>query len=156
MARRYRVIQWATGNIGARALRTVIEHPHLDLVGVYVTSAAKTGKDAAELCGLGEPTGINATDSVDAIMAIEADCVLYMPALTDYDQICRLLASGKNVVTPRGEFCIRRRWIRNGAPRWRPPASRAGHPSIAREAAQASFPTRCPSRSLPSSGGSTV
>lgn len=102
--KRYRVIQWATGNVGSRSLRAVIEHPALDLVGVYVTSAAKAGKDAAELCGLDEPTGIKATDSVEAIMAVEADCVLYMPAYTDFDQVCRLLASGRNVVTPRGEF----------------------------------------------------
>ncbi|MET0239180.1 MAG: dihydrodipicolinate reductase [Sphingobium sp.] len=102
--KRYRVIQWATGNVGSRSLRAVIEHPTLDLVGVYVTSAAKAGRDAAELCGVDRPTGIKATDSVEAIMAVEADCVLYMPAYTDFDQVCRLLASGRNVVTPRGEF----------------------------------------------------
>lgn len=101
---RYRVIQWATGNVGSRSLRAVIEHPLYDLVGVYVTSAAKAGKDAGELCGLGPVTGIKATDKVDEIMALEADAVLYMPAFTDYDQVCRLLASGKNIVTPRGEF----------------------------------------------------
>ena len=27
---RYRVVQWATGNIGLRSLRTVIEHPDLE------------------------------------------------------------------------------------------------------------------------------
>lgn len=100
----YRVIQWATGNVGSRALKTVIEHPALELVGLYVTSAAKTGKDAGELCGLGREVGVRATDSVEAIIALDADCVLYMPAYTDFDQVCRILASGKNVVTPRGEF----------------------------------------------------
>ena len=34
----YRVVQWATGNIGTRALRSVIEHPDLTLAGVYVHS----------------------------------------------------------------------------------------------------------------------
>ena len=29
----YRVVQWATGNIGTRSLRAVIEHPRLELVG---------------------------------------------------------------------------------------------------------------------------
>ena len=29
--KRYRVVQWATGNIGTRALRAVIEHPELEL-----------------------------------------------------------------------------------------------------------------------------
>jgi 2,4-diaminopentanoate dehydrogenase len=34
--REYRVVQWATGTIGARALRAVIEHPRMSLAGVYV------------------------------------------------------------------------------------------------------------------------
>jgi 2,4-diaminopentanoate dehydrogenase len=100
----YRVIQWATGNVGSRALRTVIEHPALELVGVYVTSAAKAGKDAGELCGLDRKVGIKATDSLEDIFALDADCVLYMPAYTNFDQVCRLLASGKNIATARGEF----------------------------------------------------
>lgn len=33
--RPYRVVQWATGTIGTRALRAVISHPHLRLAGVY-------------------------------------------------------------------------------------------------------------------------
>lgn len=100
----YRVIQWATGNVGSRALRAVIEHPALELVGVYVTSAAKAGKDAGELCGLDRKIGIKATDSVADILALDADCVVYMPAYTDFDQVCQLLASGKNIATARGEF----------------------------------------------------
>jgi len=36
-----RVVQWATGNIGSRSLRHVIEHPALTLAGVYVTSPAR-------------------------------------------------------------------------------------------------------------------
>lgn len=47
--RRYRVIQWATGNVGTRALRTVIEHPALDLVGLWVSSDAKRGQDAGSI-----------------------------------------------------------------------------------------------------------
>lgn len=100
----YRVVQWATGNVGSRALRTVIEHPALELVGLYVTNPDKVGKDAGELSGLGRKVGVSATNSVDDIVAMDADCVLYMPAYSDFDQICRLLASGKNIVTPRGEF----------------------------------------------------
>jgi 2,4-diaminopentanoate dehydrogenase len=100
----YRVIQWATGNVGSRALKTVIEHPALKLVGLYVTSPAKVGKDAGELCGLGRDVNVKATNSVEDIIALDADCVLYMPAYTDIAQICQILESGKNVVTPRGEF----------------------------------------------------
>lgn len=101
--RRYRVIQWATGNIGSRALRTVIDHPALDLVGLWVSSNDKRGKDAGDLAGLA-PCGVIATGSVDDLVAMEADCVLYMRQGTDMDELCRLLASGKNVVTTRGDF----------------------------------------------------
>ena len=52
ISKSYRVVQWATGNIGARALRAVIEHPKLTLAGVYVTSEQKAGRDAGELCGV--------------------------------------------------------------------------------------------------------
>src|SRR5262245_39704251 len=99
----YRVVQWATGNIGTRSLRSVIEHPQLDLVGVYVHSPDKAGQDAGELCGL-DPVGIAATNDVDEIVALGADCVLYMPRALDAGEVCRLLASGTNVVTTRGEF----------------------------------------------------
>jgi len=50
-APRYRVVQWATGNIGGRALREVIRHPDLDLVGVLVFDPAKAGVDVGVLCG---------------------------------------------------------------------------------------------------------
>jgi 2,4-diaminopentanoate dehydrogenase len=99
----YRVIQWATGNIGTRSLRTVIQHPRMKLVGLYVSSPDKVGKDAGALCGLG-PVGVSATNSVDEIAALDADCVLYMRQGVDFDEVCRLLASGKNIVTTRGEF----------------------------------------------------
>lgn len=101
---RLRIVQWATGNIGTRSLRAVLEHPHLELVGLWVHSADKAGRDAGDLAGLGTTTGVVATDDVDAIVALDADAVLYMPQGCDVDLVCRLLASGKDVVTTRGEF----------------------------------------------------
>jgi 4-hydroxy-tetrahydrodipicolinate reductase len=98
-----RVVQWATGNIGLRSLRHVIEHPHFTLVGLYVTSPGKVGQDAGELCGL-PATGVKATSDVDEILALGADCVLYMPAVCDLDQVCAILASGTNIVSTCGEF----------------------------------------------------
>jgi 4-hydroxy-tetrahydrodipicolinate reductase len=97
------VVQWATGNIGARALRTVIEHPHMTLAGLYVHSEAKAGRDAGEFCGLGK-VGVAATRNIDDILALGADCVLYMQQGCNYDDICRLLAGGLNIVTTRSEF----------------------------------------------------
>lgn len=101
---RYRVVQWATGNIGARTLRGVLEHPHLTLAGVYVHTPAKAGRDAGELSGGLGTTGIVATHDIDEILALGADCVLYTPRSCDFDDVCRLLSSGVNVVSTRGEF----------------------------------------------------
>jgi len=101
--RRYRVVQWATGNVGRRSLRAVLEHPSLSLVGVYVHSEAKAGRDAGELCGL-PAVGIRATRDIDEILALQADCVLYMPQGCNFDELCLILASGTNVVTTRGEL----------------------------------------------------
>ncbi|MGW1214968.1 NAD(P)H-dependent amine dehydrogenase family protein [Streptomyces sp. NPDC002499] len=99
----YRVVQWATGTIGARSLRAVVEHPGLSLAGVYVRSPEKAGLDAGELCGLGS-TGVTATRDIEDVVGLGADCVLYMPLQCDLDEVCRLLESGANVVTTRGEF----------------------------------------------------
>jgi 2,4-diaminopentanoate dehydrogenase len=100
---RYRVVQWATGNIGGRALREIIRHPVLDLVGVVVYDPEKEGVDAGVLCGDG-PVGVLATTDRAAIRDLGADCVLYMPRLFDLDEVVTLLESGANVVTTRGEL----------------------------------------------------
>ena len=100
---RLRVVQWATGNIGTRALREVIRHPALELAGVLVYDPAKAGVDAGELCGEG-PVGVIATDDRAAIRALGADCVLYMPRIFDIDDVVALLDSGTNIVTTRGEL----------------------------------------------------
>ena len=97
----YRVVQWATGSIGQIAIRHVVDNPVYELVGVYVTSPDKVGKDAGELAGIGA-TGVLATDDIDAIVALGADCVMYAPLHADVDDLCRLLAAGTNVVTPVG------------------------------------------------------
>ena len=99
----YRVVQWATGNIGRRSLRAVIEHPDLELVGLYVYAEGKEGRDAGELCDAAS-TGVVATRDVGEIVALRPDCVLYMGDRADVDVLCRLLESGANVVTTRSEF----------------------------------------------------
>jgi 2,4-diaminopentanoate dehydrogenase len=98
-----RVIQYSTGNVGRHALRTLIERPDLELVGVHANGADKVGRDAAELCGLGEATGVVATDDIDALVALGADCVVYtsqaeMRPDAALDEISRFLAAGTNVV----------------------------------------------------------
>jgi len=110
--RRFRVVQWATGNIGTRALREVIRHPQLDLVGVLVYDDGKVGTDAGLLCGE-EPVGIMATTDRAAVHALAADCVLYMPRATELDDVVAFLKAGTNVVTTRDEFFDRGRWLRD-------------------------------------------
>ena len=106
----YRVIQWATGNVGRASLRAVAAHPELELVGLLVMNPQKAGQDAGALCKR-DPIGVTATTDLDAIVAMDADCVLHMPLPslrygddpdTDVRNICRLLESGKNVVTTVG------------------------------------------------------
>lgn len=101
--RTYRVIQWMTGDVGRAGLRHFLENPVYDVAGVLVHSKEKVGKDAGELVGMA-PVGLEATDDAEAIIATDADCVFYAPVIMDLDTVCRLLRSGKNVVTTSGFF----------------------------------------------------
>ena len=92
----YKVIQWSTGGVGAEALKGILMHPQLELVGVKAFSSDKHGQDAGDLCGA-EPTGVLATTSFEEILAAEADCVSYMPNLASLEEVCQILRSGKNV-----------------------------------------------------------
>lgn len=103
MTAQLKVIQWATGGVGRAAIENVVAHPELELVGCWVHSEDKSGRDVGELCGLGT-VGVTATNDVDALVALEADCVLYSPIMPDPGLVARLLASGKNVVTPLNWF----------------------------------------------------
>jgi hypothetical protein len=69
-----RVIQWTTGNIGRRSLHAIIGRPDMELVGVYAHGQDKVGVDAAELSGWPEPTGVTATNDIDALLALSGSC----------------------------------------------------------------------------------
>ncbi|MET0504107.1 MAG: hypothetical protein ABWZ85_02180 [Luteibacter sp.] len=98
-----RVVQWATGTVGRSAMRAIIGHPDMELVGVRVYSQAKEGVDAGELCGV-PALGVKATRNLEDILALKPDCVCYMPESTDLDDVCRILESGANIVSTRAEF----------------------------------------------------
>jgi hypothetical protein len=100
---RVKVIQWATGGVGRAAIEGIVAHPELELVGCWVHSEDKAGRDAGEICGL-DPVGVTATNDIDALVNMVADCVLYSPIMADPSLVARLLASGKNVVTPLNWF----------------------------------------------------
>ncbi|WP_436789992.1 NAD(P)H-dependent amine dehydrogenase family protein [Yinghuangia sp. YIM S10712] len=99
----YRVVQWATGGIGQASIRHLVENPSMDLVGVLVTNPDKVGKDVGAIAGVAD-VGLAATDDRDEIVALDADCVHFAPLVPDIDMVCRLLRSGKNVVSPLGPF----------------------------------------------------
>ena len=98
-----RVIQWSTGNVGRHAVRLIARHPDLELAGLWVHSAEKAGRDAGELVGI-EHLGVPATNDVEALLALDADCVCYTAtadlrpteAIAD---MTRIAESGKHIVS---------------------------------------------------------
>lgn len=99
----YKVIQWATGGVGRAAIEGILDHPELSLVGCWVHSDSKVGKDVGEIIGR-DSVGIFASSDIDMLLALDADCVMYSPVMADPELVARILASGKNVVTPMGWF----------------------------------------------------
>ena len=99
-----RVVHWGTGNTGRLALRGVLQHPDLELVGLYVHSPDKVGRDAGELIGR-DDTGVIATNDVDELLAIDADCLCYLGdgigprAAGAVEEMSRFLRAGRNVVS---------------------------------------------------------
>jgi hypothetical protein len=94
----YRVVQWTTGNIGTKSIHAIVANSLLELVGCYAWSPEKVGRDVGELCGIA-PLGVQATDDVDALVALEPDCVVYNAQFADVDHLVRILSAGINVVT---------------------------------------------------------
>src|ERR1700753_4097248 len=102
-AGKHRVVVWATGGIGSIAIRTITNRPDLELVGVWVHSDDKVGRDVGELAH-GEPVGVTATNDADALIALKPDCVVYAASGPERDALAipdyvKLLQAGINVVT---------------------------------------------------------
>ncbi|MEU0545731.1 diacylglycerol kinase [Nocardia sp. NPDC005978] len=105
----YRVVQWSTGNVGRRALRSILARPELDLVGVWVSGPAKAGKDAGELAGLDRETGILATTDAAALIALKPDCIVHTAMADDrlmesVEDLKTFLRAGINVVSSSPVF----------------------------------------------------
>jgi hypothetical protein len=96
-----KVIQWATGGVGKAAIENVLDHPDLELVGCWVHSEAKHGRDVGEILGR-DNLAVTATSNIDDLLALEADCVMYSPLAPDDNVVEAILRSGKNLVTPIG------------------------------------------------------
>lgn len=103
VAKSLRVVVWSTGGVGSNAIRAVVRRPDLELVGVWVHTAAKVGRDAGELAGV-DSIGIAATDDVAALIALGPDCVIYAASGPErgggaIPHYVALLSAGINVVT---------------------------------------------------------
>src|ERR1700730_14756936 len=97
-----RVVAWSTGGVGVAAIDAIARRPDLELVGVWVHSPDKVGKDAGELAGI-EPLGIAASNDADALIALAPDCVGYAASGPERDggavpDYLRLLAAGSSAV----------------------------------------------------------
>ncbi|MET9492282.1 diacylglycerol kinase [Nocardia sp. NPDC006630] len=106
---KYRVVQWSTGNVGHRALRSIIARPELELVGVWVSSDAKAGRDAGELAGLDLETGVLATNDAQALLDLKPDCIIHTAMADDrlmeaVEDLKTFLRAGINVVSSSPVF----------------------------------------------------
>lgn len=141
-----RVVVWSTGGVGKVAIDAVNRRPNLELVGVWVHSADKVGRDAGELAG-GDPLGVAATDDAEALIACKPDCVVYAASGPERDgaavpDYLRLLAAGINVVSTSSTSLVHppSYFARTGAT-----SSRRRPPQAApRSTRRASFPASPP------------
>lgn len=98
-----RTVVWSTGGVGSIAIDAIRRRPDLELIGVWVYSDQKVGRDAGELAG-GEPMGVCATNDAAALIALRPDCVVYAASGPERDagavpDYVRLLKAGINVVS---------------------------------------------------------
>lgn len=104
----HRIVTWSTGTVGKKAISGVVAHPDLELVGGWVSSDAKVGRDLGEIAGIGE-LGITATNDEQALLDLQPDCVVYT-AMADnrmmeaLDDLARILRAGVNVVSSAPVF----------------------------------------------------
>jgi 2,4-diaminopentanoate dehydrogenase len=96
--KKLRVIQWTTGKVGKMALRAILDDPRLELAGVYAYGPDKAGVDAGKLCGRAN-TGVLASNDIEALIALQADTVIYAPFVANLDHAVRLLEAGLDVIS---------------------------------------------------------
>jgi 2,4-diaminopentanoate dehydrogenase len=101
----HRVVVWGTGNVGRPAIRAVVGHRDLELVGVVVADPAKVGRDAGDLAGL-DPLGVMATAASGSADLLDQgiDAVVYAATADTrpaeaLDELVGCLHSGANVVS---------------------------------------------------------
>ena len=120
--------------------------PDLELVGVWVHSPDKVGKDAGELAGC-EPLGVVATNDAEALIALAPDCVVYAASGPERDAAAmpdyvRLLEAGINVVSTSSTSLVYPPSY--FAPDWRDQLEAAAKAGERRSTSRAFFPASPP------------
>ena len=105
-----RVAVWSTGGIGAAAIRAIHRRPDLELVGVWVHTPEKVGRDVGELAGI-DAIGLAATHDADALLALQPDCIVYAASGPERDAAAvpdyvRMLGAGVNVVSTTSTMLV--------------------------------------------------
>ncbi len=100
----YRIVQWATGNVGRNTLAGIDAHPELELVGLFVSNPDKVGRDAGELAGLGRTLGVSGTSDIDVLLALKPACIVHTAMADDrlmeaLEDMAGMLRAGINVVS---------------------------------------------------------
>jgi 4-hydroxy-tetrahydrodipicolinate reductase len=102
---RYRVAQCYTGPVGAEIVRRMAGHPLMELVGVLVHYPEKVGRDAGELVGAA-PNGIVTTASLDEIIALKPDAIIWSGLVYDVGAFERILSAGINLYNGIGAYFL--------------------------------------------------
>ena len=141
-----RVVVWSTGGVGTIAIDAISRRPDLELVGVWVHSPEKVGRDAGELAGI-EPLGVAATNDADALIALAPDAVVYAASGPERDgaavlDYLRLLEAGINVVSTSSTSLVYPPSY--FAPDWPTSWRRRPSPAARRSTPRASFPASPP------------
>jgi hypothetical protein len=101
-----RVAQAYTGPVGQDIIRRMAGHPQMELVGVLVHSEAKAGRDSGELAGAAA-NGVRATRSLDEIIALKPDGVIWSGLEFDVAAYTRILEAGINLYTGIGGYYLK-------------------------------------------------
>src|SRR5262245_66535778 len=72
-----RVVVWGSGFVGSMVIAELVKHRLFELVGVGVSNPEKVGRDVGEICALGQKLGLDATDDVDALLALKPDALVH-------------------------------------------------------------------------------
>jgi hypothetical protein len=103
---RIRVAQAYTGGVGSEIVRRLAGHPGMALVGVLVHAEDKAGRDSGELVG-GGPNGVITTQSLDEIVALKPDGLIWSGAQFDVEAYARVLEAGINLYTGMGGYYLK-------------------------------------------------